>query len=358
MLDVTGLAKPLLDLLGSFGSGALPAHGAGDALRTTSTAIDQAHALGRGSINQLAASWSGHGADAATDKAMQVQTSAATLSDRGTSMAAVLEQAATHVHTGNKELTAIAQSFLRTAAAAGPTLTTPAGLSLVVGSAIDHFGQALTVVGRVQSQLSTQTAAMHELTPPPPGPPPVDPTAVAAPATSAVSTAASTAGGALSSLGNLSTQTASAGSPGSRFQPVSKTTTTGQGVRLKLPDGSEVVAPNEKAATAVRAALGAVGTPYVWGGNTPGAGLDCSGLTKYAYSQAGVELPRLADQQAGGTQVSPGDVAPGDLAVWDGHVAMVIGNGKFVEAGDPVQISSIRTSNEGMRFHGFFRPTS
>ncbi|MGK2243344.1 MAG: cell wall-associated NlpC family hydrolase [Rhodococcus sp. (in: high G+C Gram-positive bacteria)] len=48
---------------------------------------------------------------------------------------------------------------------------------------------------------------------------------------------------------------------------------------------------------------------------------------------------------------------PGDLAVWDGHVAMVIGNGQMVEAGDPVEISAIRTTNSGMGFHGFYRPT-
>lgn len=48
---------------------------------------------------------------------------------------------------------------------------------------------------------------------------------------------------------------------------------------------------------------------------------------------------------------------PGDLAVWEGHVAMVIGDGRMVEAGDPVQISAIRTENIGQQFYGFFRPT-
>jgi cell wall-associated NlpC family hydrolase len=48
---------------------------------------------------------------------------------------------------------------------------------------------------------------------------------------------------------------------------------------------------------------------------------------------------------------------PGDLVVWQGHVAMAIGNGQMIEAGDPVQISKIRTSNIGMPFLGFYRPT-
>ena len=89
----------------------------------------------------------------------------------------------------------------------------------------------------------------------------------------------------------------------------------------------------------------------------PGEGLDCSGLTQWAYGEAGVGLPRLAQEQNVGTAVDPGDLMPGDLAVWDGHVAMVIGNGQLVEAGDPVQVGPIRTSNSGMGFYGFYRPT-
>ncbi|MDN5721980.1 MAG: C40 family peptidase, partial [Corynebacterium sp.] len=84
---------------------------------------------------------------------------------------------------------------------------------------------------------------------------------------------------------------------------------------------------------------------------------DCSGLTSWAYGQAGVDIPRTADQQAGGPQVPADQLAPGDLVVWDGHVAMVTGDGQMIEAGDPVQISSIRTDNIGMNFLGFYRPT-
>ena len=54
--------------------------------------------------------------------------------------------------------------------------------------------------------------------------------------------------------------------------------------------------------------------PYVWGGTTPN-GFDCSGLTQWAYRQAGLELPRLAqDQDTAGFRVSQADLQPGDLA--------------------------------------------
>ncbi|MEU1210664.1 NlpC/P60 family protein [Nocardia sp. NPDC005825] len=163
-----------------------------------------------------------------------------------------------------------------------------------------------------------------------------------------------------SSIGGTRTTPASAFTPkSSGVGHDSPRGTHGDGVWVTLPDGSRVEAPNERAAEAVRKALSAVGTPYVWGGVTPGVGVDCSGLTQWAYGQAGVSLPRLAQEQGlGHPSVGPGGLMPGDLAVWDGHVAMVIGNGQLVEAGDPVQIGPIRTENSGMRFLGFYRPTA
>ena len=70
----------------------------------------------------------------------------------------------------------------------------------------------------------------------------------------------------------------------------------------------------------------------------------------------GVELPRLAENQNIGRQVSPDELIAGDLLVWNGHVAMYAGNGQIIEAGDPVQLGSMRTENLGMEFKGYFRP--
>lgn len=107
---------------------------------------------------------------------------------------------------------------------------------------------------------------------------------------------------------------------------------------------------------AVAAAMSKLGTPYVWGG-TGNGGFDCSGLTQWAWRQAGVEIPRTAEAQTVGRQVSANELQPGDLVVWDGHVAMYKGSGEMIEAGSPVETSPLRTSNMGMAFKGFWRPT-
>ncbi|PFG27133.1 C40 family peptidase [Corynebacterium renale] len=126
----------------------------------------------------------------------------------------------------------------------------------------------------------------------------------------------------------------------------------------ELPAGgsSGGAAGSSAGSAAVAAAKSTLGTPYVWGGTSPG-GFDCSGLTQWAWRQAGVDLPRTAEMQAVGRPVSAEELQEGDLVVWDGHVAMYAGGGTIIEAGDPVQINPLRTSNMGMSFKGFYRPT-
>ena len=135
----------------------------------------------------------------------------------------------------------------------------------------------------------------------------------------------------------------------------------GTGVKIDLPNGlGSVEAPNAKAAGAVREALTQLGVPYVWGGETAGRGFDCSGLTQWAYGKEGINLPHDAAAQNIGQRVAQANLAPGDLAVWDGHVAMYIGNGQMIEAphtGDVVHIVPLRTTNAGDAFEGFFRPS-
>jgi cell wall-associated NlpC family hydrolase len=88
-----------------------------------------------------------------------------------------------------------------------------------------------------------------------------------------------------------------------------------------------------------------VGTPYVWGGASPG-GFDCSGFTKYVYGQYGIGLPHSAEGQfssAYGAIISdPSALAPGDLVFFVNtykpgisHVGIYIGGGNVVQAMSP-----------------------
>jgi cell wall-associated NlpC family hydrolase len=98
--------------------------------------------------------------------------------------------------------------------------------------------------------------------------------------------------------------------------------------------------PSGAGAVAVQWAMAQIGTPYIWGGETPGVGFDCSGLAQAAYKEAGVSLPRVAQDQydAGpllpaGTPPEPGDLAffgsgPDDVE----HVGLVVSPGVMVDA--------------------------
>ncbi len=89
-----------------------------------------------------------------------------------------------------------------------------------------------------------------------------------------------------------------------------------------------------------------LGTPYVWGGASPG-GFDCSGLVVYAYAQVGVSLPHSSYAlYNAGVPVSYDQLQPGDLVFFNGlgHVGIYIGGGSFIHAphtGDVVKISSL-----------------
>jgi cell wall-associated NlpC family hydrolase len=86
-------------------------------------------------------------------------------------------------------------------------------------------------------------------------------------------------------------------------------------------------------AVAVAWAFSQVGTPYVWGGESPGVGFDCSGLVQAAYRVAGLSLPRVAQDQYDTTpKLAPGQpLAPGDLVFFGAgpdaidHVGIYVG---------------------------------
>jgi cell wall-associated NlpC family hydrolase len=110
-------------------------------------------------------------------------------------------------------------------------------------------------------------------------------------------------------------------------------------------------APNPSAQTAVEAALSQVGKPYQWGAAGPNS-YDCSGLTMWAWGQAGVSLPHNSGAQYAATpRVDRSDLAPGDLLFFGSpihHVGMYIGNGQMVEApysGQQVRVVSTSRSD-------------
>ncbi|MEU7314539.1 NlpC/P60 family protein [Streptomyces sp. NPDC007083] len=100
-----------------------------------------------------------------------------------------------------------------------------------------------------------------------------------------------------------------------------------------LPPGSG------HAAAALSAAKGKIGSPYVWGATGPSS-FDCSGLTSWAYKQAGVSLPRTSQAQANaGTRISSqSQLKPGDLVLFYGdlhHIGLYAGNGQVLHAPKP-----------------------
>ncbi|MFE2138325.1 C40 family peptidase [Streptomyces sp. NPDC059466] len=93
-----------------------------------------------------------------------------------------------------------------------------------------------------------------------------------------------------------------------------------------------------KAAKAVAFARAQIGRPCVWGAAGPGS-YDCAGLTRAAWTVAGVALPRTARDQATATTPVPlTDIRAGDLIFFYGdvsHVGLYIGNGMMIHAPSP-----------------------
>ncbi len=109
------------------------------------------------------------------------------------------------------------------------------------------------------------------------------------------------------------------------------------------------IAPPSRFSGVVGIAMQYLGTPYVWGGSSPG-GFDCSGFVMYVFAQMGVSLPHhAASQYSYGVPVSQDQLEPGDLVFFDGlgHVGIYIGGGQFIHSphtGDVVKISSLSDS--------------
>jgi peptidoglycan DL-endopeptidase CwlO len=83
--------------------------------------------------------------------------------------------------------------------------------------------------------------------------------------------------------------------------------------------------------TVMLSALAEVGVPYHSRASSPGSGFDCSGLTMYAWAQAGVALPHQDRSQMGVSAARTWDTAaPADLVQYPGHVMMYLGAGEAI----------------------------
>jgi cell wall-associated NlpC family hydrolase len=103
------------------------------------------------------------------------------------------------------------------------------------------------------------------------------------------------------------------------------------------------------AGTAINAAMSQLGVPYKYASSQPGVAFDCSGLTHYAWGQAGVYLPRNSRAQAGATPHVPAASAqPGDLIFYYtpiSHVGIYLGGGQLVHAPNTGSVVSVANVN-------------
>jgi hypothetical protein len=94
-----------------------------------------------------------------------------------------------------------------------------------------------------------------------------------------------------------------------------------------------------------------IGVPYRWGGTSPGAGFDCSGLTMTVYRLNGLNLPRSSrEQYSSGSPISRSQLGRGDLVFFAtsggrrvSHVGLYAGDGKFIHS--PSKGKRIRTES-------------
>lgn len=121
-----------------------------------------------------------------------------------------------------------------------------------------------------------------------------------------------------------------------------------------------------QATRAVQVALAQVGTPYLWGGETPGVGFDCSGLVQHAYATAGLQLPRTAQTQydAGPHLPASEPLQPGDLVFFGSsatrvtHVGISLGQGRMVDAPRTGALVRVEPIAGFGRYLGATRPTA
>jgi cell wall-associated NlpC family hydrolase len=323
-VDPIGLITPVVNAFGALGSGQFSGIDPTQKLRGVSDALDRTSIPLQRATSAVAHDWQGSSGAAVNAKTRAAVANGAEVATQADGLRTNLSTAAANVAQARIRMIDIIDDYRSTIAAIGPDVATPAGRQAAVAAANRATRDSTAVMTELQRSLGIQAEEVRKIGAPIP----------------------------------VTTPPEGAAKPPTDPKPAPAKPEPDPALMVKLPDGTSVHAPNSVAANAVRNALTQLGVPYKWGGKSPGVAFDCSGLTQWAYAKAGKDIPRVSYDQDVGAKISRGDVQPGDLAVWSGHVAMVVGDGKMVEAGSPVGVSSIRTTNEGMAFHGFYRPTA
>jgi peptidoglycan DL-endopeptidase CwlO len=143
--------------------------------------------------------------------------------------------------------------------------------------------------------------------------------------------------------GNLGLSTAASATRGAAFASTLRSTLDGTGAL----SGDAVVTSAKKY----------LGVPYVFGGTNPATGLDCSGFVQRAYADLGVDLPRLAKDQArvGQPVSSLAEAKPGDLLAFNNpvdHIGIYVGDNQMIVAphtGDHVKIEKVYQTPTAIR---------
>lgn len=292
--------------------------------------------------------------------------------------AALLEAAGTHrtdvlgrVTVLQQEATA-AEAVARTAVVQADDLQEQAAEQLAVATAAEQSAraqqaEAVTQQAAVQAELDAAQQQLSGLV----GARAAADRAAAEQAAAARSAAARRSAPAAQAPQSSSSPSAASSAPSapSSSTPVTRPTTPAPAppvVQVPAGPGS-----SSAAQTAIAAARRYIGTPYAWGGGGwwgPGrgqdpdahvTGFDCSGLTQYAYRQAGISIARNSRAQYDGSpKVARGALQPGDLVFWATdtsrpstihHVAIYLGGDRMLEA--PESGKTVRET--AMRWGGY-----
>ena len=148
--------------------------------------------------------------------------------------------------------------------------------------------------------------------------------------------------------GNSGGNSTSGGSTSTGANSSATSTPSSSGSSSGSGSGYSTPAVSSRSGIAVQAALAQQGVPYRYAASSPGVAFDCSGLTAYAWGQAGVGLPHQSRAQYASTPRVPKESAQaGDLLFFYSpisHVSIYLGNGTHVHApntGSVVNVSSV-----------------